>query len=491
MTWNLHFDYILTKAIKSLNLLKVISRLPWGKDTETLIHLATATVRSKLTYGQEVYFSAPKYLLKKIESIDCKAFKLALGIPNHASNKETYREAGVLPLVQYRELATSKFMVRICTNENFIEEELKLKSDTDFPKRATHISSQITIASYTSNLMDNSKINIKNIVAMPSYTPLPLWETPKPLFDINYIGMNKDDNINITTLIAKTHMHEKYQNHLQIYTDGSVLDDNNVGAAFVIPELKVEKSYYLGSNLSIFTAELAGILLALEYILTLPMVIFRIAMLVDSKSVLQSLDYVMANTRPDLVYEIYYLLYCLSSKGTVVDFCWIPSHCGIKGNEMADRAARRGAKRSERFLDFIISKSTSDYYRLLEIAAWEQCNTNEEGKRLLKKRFSFAFVKGKLSNSNIHYFRLVTSLIFRLRTNSLKTKFSKNANCICGQHISLSHILFNCQDVRKLLPHSFTSKVFAEENLQDILSDSEVIIELVEALLHSPIANLL
>ena len=251
-----------------------------------------------------------------------------------------------------------------------------------------------------------------------------------------------------------------------------MLDDNNVGAAFVIPELKVEKSYYLGSDLSIFTAELAGILLALEYILTLPKVIFRIAMLVDSKSVLQSLDYVRTKTRPDLVDELYYLFYCLSLKGTVVDLCWIPSHCGIKGNEMADRAARRGAKRSEQFLDFIISKSTSDYYRLLEIAAWERCNTNADGKKVLKTRFAIALVKGKLLNSNLHYLRLVTSLIFRLRTNSLKTKFSKDVNCICGQHISLSHILYNCGDVRKFLPHSFTSKVLAEENLQDILSDS-------------------
>ena len=377
------------------------------------------------------------------------------------------------------------------TNENFIEEELMLQSDSDFPKRATNISSQITIATYTSNLMDSSNINIKNIVAMPCYTPLPLWETPKPLFDIDYIGMNKDDNINITILTAKINMQEKYQNHLQIYTDGSVLDDNNVGASFVIPELKVERSYYIGSDLSIFTAELTGILLALEYILTLPKVIFKIAMLVDSKSVLQSLDYVKTNTRPDLVYEIFYLLYCLSVKGTVVDFCWVPSHCGIKGNEMADRAARRGAKRSEQSLDFIISKSTNDYYRLLEIAAWERCNTNTNGKKLLKKRFSFALVKGKLLNSNMHYFRRVTSLSFRVRTNSLKIKFSKDVNCICGQRISLSHILYNCQDVRKLLPLSFTSKVLAEENLQDILSDSEVIIDVVEVLLHSPIANLL
>ena len=491
LTWNLHFDYILTKAVKSLNLVKVISRLPWGKDTETLKHLATTIVRSKLTYGQEVYFSAPKYLLKKIESIDCKAYKLALGLPSHASNIETYRESGVLPLDKYRELATSKFLVRTYTHENYIRDELNFKSDSDFPKRANSISSQVTIATYTAHLLESSNINVQSIHIKPSYSPLPLWETPKIFFDINYIKSKKDENINITTSLAKTHIHERYQNHLQVFTDGSVLNDNNVGAAFAIPTLKVERSFYLGSNLSIFTAELAGIMMALEYILSLPMTILRIVMLVDSQSVLQSLDSFNVNTRPDLMYEIYYLLYCLSLKGTSIDFSWIPSHCGIKGNEMADRAARKGAKRSDRFLDLNIPKSSDDYYTILEKTAWKIFYTNIEGRPILKKKSPLTFVKEKLSNSHLHYFRLVTSLIFRIRTNSLKTKFSKNANCICGRRISLGHILFNCQDIRTFLPHTFKSSVSSEEDLQNKLNDPEVVTDLVEALLRSPIAGLL
>ena len=491
MTWNLHFNYIITKAIKSINILKVISRLPWGRDTETLTHLATSIVRSKLTYGQEVYFSAPKYLLRKLESIDCKAYKLALGLPYHTSNIKSYREAGVLPLDQYRELAASKFVVRTFSTENYIKEELMLKSDCDFPKRANEISSQATIATYTSRLLESSKINTQNIHVNPSHTPIPLWEIPKPFFDINYIEMKKDVNINTTASIAKEHMHEKYQNHLKIFTDGSLLDNNNVGAGFVIPGLKIERSYYLGNNLSIFTAELAGIMMALEYISYLPLAIFRIVLLVDSMSALRSLDSFNPNSRPDLIYEIYYLLYCLSLKGITIDFCWIPSHCGIQGNEMADRAAKRGAKRSDKFIDLNILKSTDEYYRLLEKTAWERFDTNSEGKRMLHKIFPLAFVKNKLSNSSLYYFRHVMSIIFRLRTNSLKTKFSKNVKCLCGQYISVIHILRDCNDIRKFLPDSFKSISFSQENLKEILNNPDIIFCLVEALLHSPIGNLM
>ena len=51
---------MLCKARKCFNLLKIIIKNPWGQDIKTLIHLAISFVSSKLTYGQEVYLSAPK-----------------------------------------------------------------------------------------------------------------------------------------------------------------------------------------------------------------------------------------------------------------------------------------------------------------------------------------------------------------------------------------------------------------------------------------------
>ena len=78
----------------------------------------------------------------------------------------------------------------------------------------------------------------------PSYMPIPLRETPKLFFDIYYMKLKKDENTNITASIAKSHIHELYQNHLTIFIDGSVLDDNNVGAAFVIHTLKVERFFF-------------------------------------------------------------------------------------------------------------------------------------------------------------------------------------------------------------------------------------------------------
>ena len=62
-------------------------------------------MRSKFIYGQEVYFSAPNSLLKKLQSIDSKAIKLAIGVPVHTNTSKSYAEAGI-SLSEQRKLAS-------------------------------------------------------------------------------------------------------------------------------------------------------------------------------------------------------------------------------------------------------------------------------------------------------------------------------------------------------------------------------------------------
>ena len=61
---------------------------------------------------------------------------------------------------------------------------------------------------------------------------------------------------NVLTIEVREHLINNYQNHIKIFTDGSVLDSLDSGAGFVIPELKVQKYFYLGKGFSIFTSEL-------------------------------------------------------------------------------------------------------------------------------------------------------------------------------------------------------------------------------------------
>ena len=96
-----------------------------------------------------------------------------------------------------------------------------------------------------------------------------------------------------------------YQNFLKICTNGSKDPQNNtIGCAFVIPELKVSKGYKLQSHMSIFMCELTAIYLALSWIQDfkpLNTVIF-----VDSLSALQAIRGSIYKVKNHIIYDILY-----------------------------------------------------------------------------------------------------------------------------------------------------------------------------------------
>ena len=38
-----------------------------------------------------------------------------------------------------------------------------------------------------------------------------------------------------------------------------------------------------------------------------------------------------------------YLIHCIMYKGIGIEFCWVPSHCGLYWNEISDKLAKQGA----------------------------------------------------------------------------------------------------------------------------------------------------
>ena len=99
-------------------------------------------------------------------------------------------------------------------------------------------------------------------------------------FDTDYTEKKKEkkekrrsESTNILAIEVRERLNNNYQNHIKIFTDGFVLNSDS-GAGFVIPDLKVQKSFYLGKGFSIFTSELYEILMALDYICNIQLAIF-------------------------------------------------------------------------------------------------------------------------------------------------------------------------------------------------------------------------
>ena len=88
------------------------------------------------------------------------------------------------------------------------------------------------------DLINECKIDIKSIPVLPTSPQMPQWEHINAKFDTD---LKKSESTNILAIQVRELLNNKYQNHIKIFTDGSVLDSLDSGAGFVIPEFKKKK----------------------------------------------------------------------------------------------------------------------------------------------------------------------------------------------------------------------------------------------------------
>ena len=136
---------------------------------------------------------------------------------------------------------------------------------------------------------------------------------------------------------------EAQGSHAEVCTDGSKMNER-VGAAAIINRhfqdggtTCRQLSKRLPDNSTIFVAEATSITLALNYYRHMGPVHHDIVVYSDPMSCLQAIE--GEDTENPFICHIMNLLWFLSDKGTHVRFCWIPSHCGIEGNEKVDQLA--------------------------------------------------------------------------------------------------------------------------------------------------------
>ena len=167
---------------------------------------------------------------------------------------------------------------------------------------------------------------------------------------------------------SNKHINDKYEKYFKMYTDASKESNpgqpEKVGVGvyserLVSKSLKIELSESirikerLTDDVAIATAELKALHIALQVLLDLPKATndlcngISVVICSDSLSALQELQ-ANSPSREDLVLDIYNTLEeLLYNHNIAPTFLWIPSHCGIEGNEEADSLAKQASEKEE------------------------------------------------------------------------------------------------------------------------------------------------
>ena len=197
---------------------------------------------------------------------------------------------------------------------------------------------------------------------------IPLWCHIRPTVYLSVPGIKKKSELSSPVLkqLSLLLLHERYADSVHIYTDGSTSLQCSAGAV-VVPARATTISIRTDHPTTSTSAELAALRAALRFVNRESPRQWSICS--DSKAALQSvLSALRRGPYEQLVFDIRYLLHTSQEKRHHVTFQWLPSHCGVIGNEDADNAARAALDDTQ---EAAIPLSRSDAARILRVLAQE------------------------------------------------------------------------------------------------------------------------
>ena len=277
--------------------------------------------------------SASKVDLKSLDVIHNQGLRLSLGAFKSSPVESLYAEAFELPLHERRFQAAMKYALKIKSHPD------NAAYQTIFKPKFRHLfeDEQITdpFGIFVQKELSEADIDTSKIL-INKIPDIPVWDSKSIAVDFELAQFDKSStNPYIFQSKFLEILYTRYKDYYHIYTDGSKFNEKASSGVYASD---ITKSFRISDDSSIYTAELEAIKSALEMVKSSQHgdnVIFS-----DAKSVLQSLQ--NQESKNQVVNETLHSIQVLLKAGKNVQFCWIPSHVGIIGNEKADTEAKAG-----------------------------------------------------------------------------------------------------------------------------------------------------
>ena len=451
-----------------------LSHLHWGADRKQLENIYKALIQSKLDYGSAVYGSAKKKHLQILNPIQNRGMRLITGAFKSSPATSLAVDCDITPLFLHREEENAKVILRSlkCADSRtstLIKEEWRKNEPVWPPVKAA-----------------KELLKLRSIpsVAKIDFSLEPPWVRKNIEICKGPEITDKQNNQPQVIRHAFEEHRKVHENCIEIYTDGSKTDTAVGFATIVNLRTKIIVNKRLSNNASIFSAEAYAIKEALTIIKRKK--IKKSVVFSDSKSVLMSL---MNKSHPnpviqslqDSIHEV------ISDFKLSVTFCWIPSHCGILGNEEADKEAKNGCDLVDETEVVLPHK---DYYAGLKKTVrekWQALWNSEQSNKLKQIKPSL-----KKWSSSYHKTRRKEVVLARLRighTNLTHKHLMEKRNppvCrSCNVQETIFHILTSCARTKpaRLKFYPDTANQSPERILKMLLADENIDIEKLIAFL--------
>jgi len=276
---------------------------------------------------------------------------------------------------------------------------------------------------------------------------------------IGHVTIDEDEDLAIERATEKFDVEPS----VTYFTDGSRDDKARTGAAFIRrvkrpqgQEKIIRGMRRLGIHrMTAYDAELIALQMALKDALERRqrggLRGNRVWIFSDAQAALRRVRKLDDGPGQPIVRAIHTFERSLSKLGIEVEYCWVPGHKGVPGNELADKAAKRAATRGTR-------KHDTHYTSLSHLHGAISMRVTETRKQFISERVNKAFVYGgqrkmnpvlqKCSKKEASAFWQM-SCGHALTGDYLKNKIRKTDDDTCwhcgsGQQMTRAHLFERC-----------------------------------------------
>jgi ribonuclease HI len=321
LKWDLHIRHITDKATTSMMYCRRMISKSWGLNPKICRWLYTAVVRPVMSYAAMIWIEGIKggpnsKNRKRLEKVQRKGCLATLNGMRSTPTAGMEVMLGVEPIVLHLQAQALNTYKRLIWNGNWTVQQ-----------------AEITSTKSHAVIIRNLAKNIKSIF-------LPRDR----MVYTQYVPTNFNTKIGSREEARITDLRpgNKNQEDIICFTDGSKMDDRS-GFGYIITGggLKISGSQHLGSNTTVYQAELLALAEAAFTLISKKVKDRNIKFYLDNTSAITALN--NYQIRSKVIFETKRLINKLGEDNRIL-VAWVPGHEGHLGNEVADRRAKLGAK---------------------------------------------------------------------------------------------------------------------------------------------------
>ena len=442
LNYNRHIQYVKSKSLKRISLLKCLAGRGCGADRTVLLRIYKSMIRPILDYGSQILDGPGNKAVEGLESIQNTCLRIVTGALRTSPILPLLVETNIFPLYMRRMDLSLRYCMKMQGRDDhpcqeLIDDESALHTvDRSYMKRI----SGFPLYERLAETCDNLTFVFPHDIVYKQRT-IPTWELGR--CKLEKLTEEKKDLVNpIQIQCAFQEYRQQHTEYDFIFTDGSKSIEG-VGCAFIHGDR--HEKHKLPEVCSIFTAESVAILQTLQYIQTNE--IHKCVVCTDSLSVVTALKDITSE-HPVLI-EVMSLYHRITENGSDVIVLWIPGHCGIIGNEKADRLAK-AAIFSDQTLECrvgyreyfpILRQSLREYFNQL----WSNYNPHTNLKEIKEEVGNWDTSRRQNRREEIVLCRL--RLGHSRLTHSYIMDREPRPQCSrCRSPLSIKHILIECPE---------------------------------------------